>query len=714
MTNLTQPTANDLTRSQLVRDITLTSEAPVAFCVRLLLQKLNWNGRQERMLELFGANPSEMDIIDARNLLLRLGYSSTREIIASWNRLEQQQLPALYNTPSQKTYVIYDDGDNHFLAASAEGQFELTEIGVKGDLVVFAETTANERSALIQKILYRFRNQLALLYGISFGIAILALIVPFYIRSVYNLVIPSQGFLTGSGLYIGVILLFFLDWSLRQWRSTRLAGLAARLDALIGLRLVEKTLELDSNQAQVLGARNYQNQQRNLDALLTYLQGPLALALLDFPFVILYLSAIYLIAGYIVLIPLSLMILTAALILVLSRYYKTATEINLSSEIGVYQAQEELVNRFLEIKQSNLEWVWMQRLRGLSAQSTKSSLTVNRQIGRLQIIVSTASQLASVLTLAAGVWISYSNPSNTALLGTLIAAMFFVWRVFTPFQQLMNALLRFGTMRKQYNKLDQFLKLRQTSRARITDSDQGIFGGILLDGGACRLGRENTLVLTRASITVDPGQIVAVTGKAGCGKSALLRLINQIYPLSSGTLLFDGRDYRQLSTESIQNNIAFVMEETQLLPGTIASNLLAMNPDATIKDVHFILKKLNIHTYIESLPLGINTSLDEAMVYQLPRGVLRLLTLAQALIKDTPILLIDDLSQGLSPDQFQNFINVLPSLVMSEFSGKGRSVLIATDNKLILEKVDQICILDRGVTSFQGSAEDLRKRLQQG
>ena len=124
-----------------------------------------------------------------------------------------------------------------------------------------------------------------------------------------------------------------------------------------------------------------------------------------------------------------------------------------------------------------------------------------------------------------------------------------------------------------------------------------------------------------------------------------------------------------------------------------------------------ILAELKIWIIWSRCPKGV-TSLDGRGV-SLPQGVLRLLSLAQALIKDTPILLIDDLSQGLSPDQFQTFIDVLPTFRKSHFSGKLRSVLIATDNKLLLEKVDQICILDKGVTSFQGTAEDLRQRLQQ-
>ena len=707
------PQGQALSRNQLIRDLTLSSEAPIAFCIRLLLQQLNWSGRQERLFELFGGNPQNMDVVDARNLMLRLGYTSTQEILEDWNHLEHHSLPALYIDPEEYAYVLFNDGGQCPIAANCEGRVELKEIPEGGMLVEFQETSGNDRSAFLQKLIYRFRNRLALLYCISFGMALLALVVPFYIRATYNLVIPSESGFTGTGLYIGVLLLFLLDWTLRQWRSNQLSNLTARIDALAGLRLIEKTLELDSNQASVFSTRNFQNQQRSLDALLVYLQGPLAMALLDFPFVVVYLGAIYVIAGPLVLIPLVLMAITAVLVLVLGRYYTIATEMNLSSEIGVAQSQQELVNRFLEVKQSNLEWVWLQRLRGLSAQSTTSSLLVNRQLGRLQVIVSTAAQLAGTLTLAAGVWIAHSNPSNYSALGTLIAAMFFVWRVFTPFQQLMNAMVRFSTMRRQFTRLDQFLKLRQTSRLGSAEGSARLYGSILLDSAASRLGRDNSLVLTRTSLSVDPGQILAITGKAGCGKSASLRVINQIYPLSSGTLLFDGRDHRQFSTDVIQNNIAFVMEKTELLPGTILSNLQVMNHDVTVDRINKILDKLKIRNYLETLPEGLHTSIDEALVYQLPHGVLRLLSLAQALIKDTPIMLIDDLSQGLTPEQFQTFLEALPTFRRSEISGKSRSVLIATDNRLILEKVDQICILDRGVTSFQGTADDLRQRLQQ-
>ena len=698
--------------TQLVRDLTLTAEAPMAFCVRLLLQKLSLRVRQERLFELFGSDPRRMDIVDARNLMLRLGYTSTQKNIQNWRELEKNNLPALYVDTKQCAYVLLHSDKENIIAYNAEGSNELKVISTGGNLVFFQEAPNTERSSLLQKLLYRFRNRLVVLYGISFGISLLALVVPFYIRVTYNLVIPSESGFTGTGLYVGVVLLFLTDWALRQWRSREISNLVARIDALLGQQLMEKSLKLNADQISILGPSNFQSQRSNLNFLLGYLQGPLTTALLDCPFTVIYLAAIYLIAGPLVIIPIIFMGITTALVLILERYYHIATEMNLSGELGIAQAQEEIVRRFLEVKQSNLEWVWLQRLRGLSAQSTTAALLVNRQLGQLQVIVNTASQLAGTLTLAIGVSMAYSNPRDSAILGTLIASMFFVWRVFTPFQQLMNVVIRFRTMRKRFKKLDQFLKIRQISWTSSNHESQRLYGSVLLDSAASRIGRSSSLVLTRTSIAVDPGETVAITGKAGCGKSATLRVISQIYPLIGGTLLFDGRDYRQFDPDVIQSNIAFVMEKTELLPGTILSNLKAMNPDASFKIVCDILGDLKILNYLESLPEGLDTSINESNVYQLPHGVLRLLSLAQALIKDTPIILIDDLSQGLTPDQFQTFIDIFGTFRRSHITGRPRSVVIATDNKLVLEKVDQICILDKGVTSFQGTSEELRQRLE--
>ena len=697
----------------LLRDLTLSPEAPMAFCIRLLLQQLLWTGRSDELFELFGNDPRHMDLVDARNLLLRLGYGSRLEVLESWSQINPQLLPALYVAPGNVPYVVSVDGKGDLVAGNVNGRVELHTLPAGGRLVFLQDKGSTERVTLLHQILYRFTNRIAVLYGISFALALLAMTLPFYIRATYNVSIPSTSVRSTFWIFLGVVLLFVLDWILRQWRTTLLSQLSGRLDALLGVNLVEKLFGLDYRQIEILGQHGLTNRLRNLDGLLAYLQGPLALACLDFPFVVIYLAAIAMIAGQLVFVPLLLMVLSGLLVWLLSRYYTGASELNLATGTGILQAQQQLVNRFLEVKLANVEWVWLQRLRGLSAQSTSSGLTINRQVGRLQVIVSTTSQLASVLTLAIGVWLAYSSGEGPAAMGNLIAAMFFVFRVFTPFQQLMNALLRFDSMRKQYGQLDQFFRLRSSTRsAGALASAPRMRGSIVLDSAACRLGGEAALAITRVSLSVAPGELLVITGNAGSGKSTVLRVVDQLYPLVSGTLLFDGKDYRQFSTEAIQRNIAYLMPQTELLPGTIWSNLTAMNPDVTEDGVRKICTSLGLIDFLDGLPDGFDTPLTDKITYQLPNGVCRLMALAQALIKDTPILLIDDISQGLAPDQFQAVLEALPSMRRCTFSGQYRSVILATDNKMLLEKADRLCILDKGITSFQGTADELRARMQ--
>jgi len=700
-------------RSMLLRDLTLSPEAPMAFCIRLLLQTMLWTGRSDELLELFGNDPRAMDLVDARNLLLRLGYGSRLEGLKSWSQLNPQLLPALYVAPDNVPYVLSVTSKGDVIASNVNGRVAGHTLPAGGRLVFLQDKGSTERLTLLHQILYRFTNRIAVLYGISFALALLAMTLPFYIRAIYNVSIPSTSVGSTFWIFLGVVLLFVLDWILRQWRTTLLSQLSGRLDALLGLNLVEKLFGLDYRQIENLGQSGLTSRQRNLDGLLAYLQGPLALACLDFPFVLIYLGAIAMITGLLVLVPLVLMVVTGLFVWSLSRYYTGASELNLATDIGITQAQQQLVNRFLEVKLANVEWVWLQRLRGLSAQSTSSGLTMNRQVGRLQVIVGTSSQLANVLTLAIGVWLAYSSAQGPAAMGNLIAAMFFVFRVFTPFQQLMNALLRFDSMRKQYGQLDQFFRMRSSTRpANSLVSAPRMRGSIVLDSGSCRLGAEAALAITRVSLSVAPGELLVITGNAGCGKSTVLRVVDQLYPLASGTLLFDGNDYRQFSAEAIQRNIAYLMPQSELLPGTIWSNLTAMNPDVTEDGVRQICTSLGLLDFLDGLPEGFDTPLTDQIVYQLPNGVRRLMALAQALIKDTPILLIDDISQGLTSDQFQTVLQALPSMRRCTFSGQERSVILATDNKMLLEKADRLCILDKGITSFQGTADELRAQMR--
>jgi ABC-type bacteriocin/lantibiotic exporter with double-glycine peptidase domain len=243
----------------------------MAFCVRLLLQQLLWTGRPDELFELLGSDPRQMDLVDARNLMLRLGYGSRLEVVESWSQLNPQLLPALYVAPDVVPFVLSRTTRGELLAGNVHGRCPLHDLAAGGRLVVIQEQGSAKRLTLLQQILYRFTNRIASLYGLSFALALLALTLPFYIRAIYNVVIPSNSFLSTFWIFLGVVLLFILDWILRQWRSSQLAQLSGRLDALLGVSVVEKLFGLDYPQIETLGRSGLNNRLRNVDSLLAYL-----------------------------------------------------------------------------------------------------------------------------------------------------------------------------------------------------------------------------------------------------------------------------------------------------------------------------------------------------------------------------------------------------------------------------------------------------------
>ncbi|MDA9149175.1 ATP-binding cassette domain-containing protein [Synechococcus sp. AH-229-G18] len=693
--------------SELIRDLTLSPEAPLAFCIRLLLQDLKWKGSINDFSSLLSKDPRKLDIVDTRNLLLSLGYNTKLENYKDVKSVRINLLPALYFTNDGTPYLLNADSDDQIYAASPSGKLTLDAINRNGQLLTLVEASALTKIPLLNLLFYRFSRKISLLYFISFALALLALVLPIYLRSVFNIVIPSQNLLSAAFLLLGAVMLFILDHNLRRWRSTIISQLSGRLDSLIGIKIVKKFLDLDLPQIELMGETGYITRMKSLENIISFLESQLAPAILDFPFVILYLIALGLIAGNLALIPLFLMIISGTIVLLLSRYYAGAQELNIRSGIGIFQAQQELVRRFVQIRLSRLEWVWVQRIRALSAESTATSLSISQQVGRLQILISSSSQMAGILTLSVGAWFVVTQ-SRSISDGDLIAAMFIVWRIFGSFQSLMSALLRANIVYKQFNQIQTFLSLSQSSKRENLYSDSSmIFGSIKLESVSCRLSGSD-FILKKVSFDFPSGSISAVTGKEGSGKTSVLKVIDQLYPISSGKLLFDGIDYRQFSKESIQKSIAYVSSTPHFLPGTLWFNLAISNTDVQVPNVEDVCKRLGILEFITSLPNGFDTYIDQDLASTFPIGIRKMFSLAQALIKPAPILLIDDIGLGLSFDQFDCLCKLLQDINNLAMTNSSRTVIMSTDNNELLKKAEYICILDKGVSVFQGTEKELK------
>ena len=206
--------------------------------------------------------------------------------------------------------------------------------------------------------------------------------------------------------------------------------------------------------------------------------------------------------------------------------------------------------------------------------------------------------------------------------------------------------------------------------------------------------------LAGISFTVAPGQKVAVVGSSGAGKSTLTKLLLRFYDPDSGAITLDGIDLRELALADLYRNIATVLQETLVFDGTVRDNILWGKPEATPTQVVEAAKAADAHDFILALPDGYHTRVGQRG-RMLSGGQRQRIAIARAMIRDAPILLLDEPTTGLDAESSQRVLTPLRRLMA------GRTTIIISHNLLTVTDADRILFLDHGRLTGAGSHSEL-------
>ncbi len=224
--------------------------------------------------------------------------------------------------------------------------------------------------------------------------------------------------------------------------------------------------------------------------------------------------------------------------------------------------------------------------------------------------------------------------------------------------------------------------------------------GNRLDFNAVRFGytpgRVGRPVLDGVDLHLAPGRRVAVIGPSGAGKSTLLALALRFWDVQGGQITLDGMDIRHLPQEAVRSRMALVDQQPHLFAGTIAENLLLARPNATDSQLWQALQTARLDEFVATLPDGLQTYVGEGALC-LSGGQARRLAVARAVLKDAPILLLDEPATGLDPDTEAQMMAAL------DYAMRGRAVLMITHRLTGLEQWDEILVLKGGKVVEQGS-----------
>ena len=211
---------------------------------------------------------------------------------------------------------------------------------------------------------------------------------------------------------------------------------------------------------------------------------------------------------------------------------------------------------------------------------------------------------------------------------------------------------------------------------------------------------EDENVLTGVSLRADRGEIVALVGPSGGGKSTLVSLITRFYDASEGAILIDGIDIRSLRLRDLLNQVALVDQETILFNDTIANNIRYGRPDAGDAEVEAAARAAFAHDFIAEMPEGYRTSIGDRGV-RLSGGQRQRICIARALLKNAPILILDEATSALDTESEQMVQKALNNLM------KNRTTFVIAHRLSTIVNADKIVVLEKGRIAESGSHSEL-------
>jgi ATP-binding cassette subfamily C protein CydC len=209
--------------------------------------------------------------------------------------------------------------------------------------------------------------------------------------------------------------------------------------------------------------------------------------------------------------------------------------------------------------------------------------------------------------------------------------------------------------------------------------------------------------LDRVSFSLREGQTLAIVGPSGAGKSSIANVLLGFWDYQEGQVRLGGHELRQYSPEQLHRMTAVVTQKTHLFNTTIKENLSIARPGASLEEIIHAARQAQIHDFIESLPQGYNTRIGEQGL-NLSGGERQRLALARAILKDAPVLILDEPTANLDPETEREVLDAIHALAQN------RTTIIITHRLVGLDRANEILVLKEGQVAERGTERQLLER----
>ncbi|MCT4655690.1 MAG: ATP-binding cassette domain-containing protein [Cohaesibacter sp.] len=681
-------------------------------CLQILLSVLGWGGEGRHLVQALPHFDSVSDLPGLRAVLTRLNLTTCCEKMQCAT-LTAEKLPCLHIAEDGTLSVLLSiDPIRGTLTRFNGGTGEEEEWPIPKDRQNLLHVKPFDLEGYNKKIqsfgwvtqaAAAFKKLFFNLFLINFGINFAALAVPIFIMSIYGYVIPSKAldslamFMVGIGMVIGA------DFALRILRSKVFAYIGARFDTALSVEVFQRLLYMPFHMVQNAPMGAQLARLRQFEKLRELFLGSLGTALLDLPFVGLFIIAIAMIGGWLAAIPAVLVLCYGVLALVALPIAKRQTMQTGEAKTKKQNIMMELFLMQRDIRNVGGERIWQQRFDEAAAEFAALDFRSQHFSQKVQIISQALSMATGLLTLGLGTLAVMSGYVN---IGALIAIMALIWRVLAPLQNAFLSLSRIGRLVEAIRMINNLMRMPVESNPGEVPNISRVFEGqISIKNVSFRYPKASEGAIKGINLSIQPGELVAITGPSGGGKSTLLKLLASLYRPTTGSVSYDNLDIRQIDLSELRGEVSYQPDHPTFFYGTVVQNFQLNDPEITASDTRRMMDQFNIPHDHPDLPEGINTRLRVDTLNRMPDQLKQELLLARTFCKKAVYYFLDEPASYLDFETDKKFM-----AHMEELRGKA-SVLFTTQRPSHMKMADRVIVLHEGQLILNGPPEKILPQL---
>ncbi len=525
-----------------------------------------------------------------------------------------------------------------------------------------------------------------------------------FIMVVYDRVVPNNATESLIALTVGIAIVIIFDFIIKSLRASFIDNAGRRADMDMGQRIFNQILEMQMKSRKG-STGSIANMLREFEVLRDFITSASLVAIVDLPFIIMFIYVINVVAGPLALVPTIIVPIVIVVGLIVQPLLAHLAE----EAYGQTQEKQSVIVETLygleTIKAIGAAPMMRKRWQDAVAANAEQGSKSRRITQFTMNFTGMAQQSAQVLVVFYGVFLI---AEGRVTMGAMIASVILISRVVSPLAQLAQTMTRINQSRMSFKAIDQFMKApteRSTGRSYV--SRPTLEGKIEFKNVTFKYPDQAGNALERVSFVINVGEKIAILGRIGSGKSTVAKLILGLYEPDEGAIFIDGTDIRQIDPADLRRNVGCTQQDVFLFTGSVRKNIAIGGQRPTDEQILNASVVAGVHDFISQHPNGYDLTLRERGE-GLSGGQRQTVAIARSLVGNPPILVMDEPTSSMDNNTESALLKRLKVWIAD------KTLLVATHRTSLLCLVDRIIVLDQGKVVADISKNQFLKNQQAG